>query len=89
MTDIYQQIWDADQSESGVVPLLDTADGNPLAGYAKVNTHLQAGDKSLRVLPDVLIPDHKKRTYDLCRELFDNFALPERDAPLLIGKNHA
>jgi hypothetical protein len=31
------------------------------------------------VLPEVVIPESKQRTYDLCRRLFDNYALSERD----------
>lgn len=77
--DIYQKIWDADQSESGVVPILDTESGDSTIGYVKVNSALNTEDKSLRALPEAFIPDSKRRTYDLCRELFDNFALPERD----------
>ncbi len=77
--DIYQKIWDADQSESGIVPMLDTESGDATIGYVKVNSNLDTQDKSLRALPEVIIPDSKRRTYDLCREVFDNFALPERD----------
>ena len=77
--DIYQRIWNADQSESGVVPILDTVAGDPELGFVKVNTRLDSQDKSLRAMPDAVIPDAKRRTYDLCRELFDNFALSERD----------
>jgi len=77
--DIYQKIWNADQSESGIVPMLDTESGDSTIGYVKVNSNLDSQDKSLRALPEAIIPDSKRRTYDLCRELFDNFALPERD----------
>lgn len=77
--DIYQKIWKADQSESGVVPILDTEAGDTSVGYVKANQNLGAQDSSLRVLPEAVIPDSKRRTYDLCRELFDNYALPERD----------
>ena len=77
--DIYQKIWNADQSESGIVPMLDTEAGDSATGYVKVNSKLDSQDKSLRALPEVIIPESKRRTYDLCRELFDNFALPERD----------
>jgi len=79
MSDIYQLIWDADQSESGVVPMLDTQQGDPALGYVKVNSELGDQDQSLKVLTDVNIPETKQRTYALCRELFDNYALPERD----------
>ena len=77
--DIYQRIWNADQTESGITPILDSEDGDASVGFVKVNSNLDAQDISLRVMPEAVIPDSKRRTYDLCRELFDNFALPERD----------
>ena len=79
MSDIYQQIWNADQASAGIRPILDTDQGNAASGYVKVNSKLGSEDVDLRVLTDVKIPDSKQRTYDLCRVLFDNFALPERD----------
>ena len=83
MSNIYQEIWDADQSESGIVAVLDTTDTNALTqGFVKVNSKLNSEDRDLRVLPEVIIPDHKRRTYDLCRTLFDNYALRERDQDL-------
>ena len=33
--DIYQQIWDADQTGSGVKPIIDGQDGEPELGYAR------------------------------------------------------
>jgi poly(U)-specific endoribonuclease len=79
MIDIYQQIWDADQASAGVQPLLDTMTGDPQTGFVKVNSNLNASDRDLRVLPEAVIPDSKSHTYDLCRHLFDNYALSERD----------
>lgn len=79
MSDIYQQIWDADQSGSGVKPILDSETGDPDQGFVKVNSKLDVADRTLRVLPEVVIPERKSRTYTLCRRLFDNYALPERD----------
>ena len=79
MTNIFQQIWDADQSGAGVKPILDTDSGDRTVGFVKVNSNLNAPDTDLRVLPEVVIPDTKRRTYDLCRLLFDNYALPEQD----------
>ena len=79
MIDIYQQIWDADQGSSGIQPILDTMTGNPATGFVKVNSNLNERDRDLRVLTEAVIPDSKKHTYDLCRKLFDNYALPERD----------
>ncbi len=79
MKDIYQQIWNADQAESGIMPILDTTIGDPTVGFVKVNSNLGATDGELQVLPEVVLPDSKKRTYDLCRALFDNYALAEKD----------
>ena len=82
MSDIYQQIWDADQSGSGLQALLDTEQGDEARGYVKVNTNLDNPDHDLRVLPEAKIPENKIRTYHLCRKLFDNYALPEKDDEL-------
>jgi hypothetical protein len=79
MTNIYQQIWDADQTESGIQPILDTESVEHANGFVKVNSNLNVESPDLRVLPEVVIPESKRRTYDLCRYLFDNYALPERD----------
>lgn len=80
MSNIYQEIWDADQSGSGIVPVLDTTDTRALTqGFVKVNSQMNSDDDELRVLPDAAIPDHKQRTYVLCRTLFDNYALAEHD----------
>ena len=79
MTDIYQQIWDADQSGAGVPALLDHETGDSAVGFVKVNSRLDQPDREARVLPEVLIPERKMPTYELCRELFDNYALAERD----------
>ena len=79
MADIFQQIWDADQLESGVVSMLDTVVGDPLVGFVKVNSNLDSNDPDLRVLTDVTIPANKLRSYNLCKVLFDNYALRERD----------
>ncbi|NKB81061.1 MAG: hypothetical protein GKS05_04050 [Nitrospirales bacterium] len=79
MTNIFQQIWDADQSGGGIRPILDTEIGDSQVGFVKVNSNLGTEERDLRVLPEVVIPNSKRRTYDLCRLLFDNYALPEWD----------
>lgn len=79
MSKIYQQIWDADQSGSGIPPMFDDAEGDPSVGFVKVNSNLNERDRDLKVLTEVAIPENKRRTYDLCRVLFDNYALPEKD----------
>ncbi|MEW6499582.1 MAG: hypothetical protein AB1589_45035, partial [Cyanobacteriota bacterium] len=76
--DIYQQIWDADQTGSGVKPILDSQDGDSGQGYVKVAA-VATGERDFKVLPDVQIPASKMRTYDLVRALFDNYALDEAD----------
>jgi hypothetical protein len=75
---IYQEIWDADQSGSGVPAILPDAEGDPETGYVRVAA-VATGGPDLRVLPEVVIPPAKLRTYELVRALFDNYALPERD----------
>jgi len=78
MQDIYQRIWEADQNENGIQPILDTQTGDLEKGYVKVNSSLNDQDQNLRVLTDLHIPESKKRTYKLGIKLFDNFALSER-----------
>lgn len=76
--DIYQEIWDADQTGSGVKPILDSQDGDSEQGYVKVAA-VATGELEFRVLPEVRIPESKMRTYNLVRALFDNYALDESD----------
>jgi poly(U)-specific endoribonuclease len=84
-TSIYQKIWDADQNQNGVTPILAAdapikADTNK--GYVIVNEpdDFKADTK---VFPEVMIPEGKQATYKLCRALFDNYNLnpniPEED----------
>ena len=86
MAGIYQDIWNADQAQNGIEAILDTETGSRDQGYVKVNSRLDSSsDPELRVLTEVHIPPHKTRTYDLCRKLFNNYALaepmPEFDTP--------
>jgi len=76
--DIYQEIWNADQTGSGIKPILDSQDGDPETGYVKVAA-VATGESDFKVLPEVRIPESKMRTYNLVRELFDNYALAEKD----------
>ncbi|MDW9722557.1 hypothetical protein GOB91_09520 [Sinorhizobium meliloti] len=80
--DIYQQIWDADQSGNGVKPILAGAGDAPETGYVRVANTDSAGNPApdFKVLSEVRIPDHKMKTYDRARALFDNYALDERAA---------
>lgn len=79
MQNIYQMIWDADQNENGIPAILNTATGDEVKGFVKVNSNLDQSDEDLRVLTDLHIPESKRKTYQLGLKLFDNFALAERD----------
>lgn len=79
MSDIYQRIWDADQNQNGIAPILSTDLGNEEQGFVKVNVNLDQDDEDLKVLTELHLPDSKQETYRLCLNLFDNFALRERD----------
>jgi poly(U)-specific endoribonuclease len=76
--DIYQEIWNADQTGSGIKPILESQDGDSEEGYVKVAA-IATGEPDFKVLPEVRIPESKIRTYDLVRALFDNYALDEKD----------
>src|SRR5262245_54855879 len=83
MGDIYQEIWNADQTGSGVRPVFDNqplSDAVRAAGYVKVNSRLNENpaNRDLRVLPEAVIPPAKLRTYELCKLLFENYALDEQ-----------
>lgn len=80
MADIYQKIWTADQAHNGVEALRSTWNGNVDEGYAKVDTTPvdQRDPANHRVITEVAIPEKKRSTYDLCKKLFNNYALPER-----------
>ena len=71
---IYQEIWTADQKENGVPAILPSTDTTSRrdSGYAIVNEP-EKFDKDTRIVEEVYIPDNKKRTYDLCEKLFDNY----------------
>lgn len=86
MTNIYQEIWNADQSQNGIEAILDSETGSEDQGFVKVNSKLEeAPDPDLRVLTEVHIPQAKTTTYELCRKLFNNYTLaepmPEFDTP--------
>ena len=79
MEDIYQRIWDADQSENGVKPILSNESRNEDEGYIVVNNSVQDNDPDFKLLSEVKIPDSKYHTYGICKKLFDNYALAEKD----------
>ena len=77
MSDIYQEIWNADQGGSGVKPVRADAAGDVASGFVKVASG--TGSQDFRIMPEVVIPDAKAGSYDLVRKLFDNYALDEQD----------
>ena len=86
MAGIYQEIWNADQSQNGIEAILDTETGSKEQGYVKVNSGLEEStDQALKILTEVYIPPEKTKTYDLCKKLFNNYTLaepmPEFDTP--------
>jgi len=72
--DIYQQIWDADQAGNGIQPILYGQQGDENTGYVVVNER-RGGSGSHKLFPKVVIPEHKRLTYALCRRLFNNYRL--------------
>jgi poly(U)-specific endoribonuclease len=77
---IYQAIWNADQTGSGIRPVLATS-GDQLDeshGYVRVITRTESM-RDPNILYDAVIPPHKAYTYDLVRRMFNNYALAERD----------
>lgn len=72
-TTIYQKIWTADQSENGVPAILPGDVSTPRdKGYVIVDESTPFNEDT-RVLREVFIPDEKKRTYELCEKLYNNY----------------
>ena len=76
---IWQEIWDADQSERGIPAISVDQRGDPEIGFVRVDEPAQA-DSGHQLFAEVVIPEHKRLTYDLCRALFDNYRLNQIDA---------
>lgn len=79
MADIYQEIWDADQRNNGVkaFSLKDEIDEDAKKnGYVVVDEQIE-GDLDHQLLPEVFIPDEKKKTYVLAEKLFNNYTLDQ------------
>lgn len=73
--DIYQQIWDADQTGSGIPAILPDGVKDASVGYVVVD---ESGDNSEHVVfPEVNIPESKLATYKLCEKLLNNYALSQ------------
>jgi poly(U)-specific endoribonuclease len=73
---LYQRIWDADQASRGVPALLPGQRGDPAIGFVVVDER-GARDPDHRLFLEVVIPDAKRATYDLCQRLFDNYGLDQ------------
>lgn len=73
--DIYQQIYDIDIAQSGGVPAV--LPGQPVdekIGYVIVNESFDPSRPS-QVLQKVVIPESKRKSYELASRLFDNYDL--------------
>lgn len=87
---IYQTIWDEDQAGSGIRPVLKASAGDSQHGYVVVNEQ-PVRDQKLNLFTEVVIPEHKQASYQLCKKLFNNYTLsqsktewqsPEEDAEI-------
>jgi len=76
---IWQRIWDADQAERGIPAILPDQRGDPAVGFVRIDEREGAGPAH-RLFSEVVIPDDKRLTYDLCRALFDNYRLDQTKA---------
>ena len=81
---VYQRIWDVDQSASGLPAIAMDEAGDPARGFVRVDED-GGRDPEHRLFAEVNIPARKRRTYDLCKALFDNYRLdqtkPEDNRP--------
>ena len=73
---VYQRIWDLDQSGSGIPAIAGDQAGDPAQGFVKVDEQGRS-DPQHRLFAEVLIPPHKRRSYELCKALFDNYRLDQ------------
>ena len=74
-TDIYQQIWDADQATNGLPALRQGETGSDAVGFVVVDERDAAVTPDHRVIADVQLPVAKQETYRLCERLFNNYTL--------------
>lgn len=75
--DIYQSIWNADQTANGIKPVSNETQGNAQAGFVVVNEAKTPNDLAHRLFTKVVIPPAKQKTYDLVRKLFNNYSLDQ------------
>jgi poly(U)-specific endoribonuclease len=77
--EVYQRIWDLDQSANGIPAIGVDEAGDPAQGFVRVDER-GGRDPAHRLFAEVQIPAHKRRTYDLCKALFDNYRLDQSRA---------
>lgn len=75
---VYQTLWDADQRGNGVPALRPEEEGDAARGYVIVDEPTGPVAADWAVLREVVIPDNKRQTYDLCLDLMNNYALERR-----------
>jgi hypothetical protein len=75
MSELYQDLWDADQGGNGVPALRPNERRDTERGFVIVDERSIAVGAEHQVLAEVLIPESKRQTYLLCERLFDNYAL--------------
>jgi poly(U)-specific endoribonuclease len=73
---VYQRIWDLDQSANGIPAIAVDQTGDRERGFVKVDER-GGRDPQHRLFAEVHVPAHKRRTYDLCKALFDNYRLDQ------------
>ncbi|PHE53614.1 hypothetical protein [Bacillus pseudomycoides] len=78
MSNIYQEIWDADMRGNGIKATFNKEDVDTQKGYVLVEP-TKVRDKEEKqnhmLLKEVYIPDNKKTSYTLVEKLFNNFYL--------------
>lgn len=83
---IYQRIWDVDQAGNGLPALRPGEARDPRRGWVVVHEKARAdAGAHHRLFDDVYIPEPKRLTYELARQLFDSYRLdqtkPDRTTP--------
>ena len=73
---VYQHIWDVDQATNGIPAIPADQAGNLAQGFVKVDMRAGRAPEH-RLFAAVHIPSHKRRSYDLCKALFDNYRLDQ------------
>ena len=76
--EVYQDVWDADQSLNGIPPILPSGIRDEKIGFVVVQEPENGdGDESLNIFPEVVVPQAKQNTYNLVKALFDNYTLDQ------------